>query len=173
MPEYIVEENGQEYIIDKSDESEGNESKSEDEVESEGNESKSESEDEVESEKSWFSSIKDDFKKGDFPKINVLNFLPPFPAAQATIALMALNKIFQHNLEKVDKYADVYTDVEIKRKGIELKKLTVIDEAIEKVTPTDVAKAVNSNVAEIVANDTNHLKNGMQGGAFTLEDCSF
>jgi hypothetical protein len=74
-------------------------------------------------EKSFFSTMKDDFKKGDFPKINVFNFLPPFPAVDAAIALAELNNIFKHNIGKVNKYVDVYTDVEIAKKKNELENL--------------------------------------------------
>jgi hypothetical protein len=121
MPEYIVEKDGKEYI-ESTDTTDNNPTDSEN---NEGNSDESDSENRPEEidEKSFFSTIKDDFNNGDFPKISILKFLPPFPAVEAALILKQLSELFKNNMSKLNTYADVYTDVEIKKKKDELEKL--------------------------------------------------
>lgn len=109
--------------------------------------------DEKEPELSWFERIKHDFQtKGNFPKIDPLGFLPPFPAVAVLQALSSVNKIFQENLPKVGEYATLTIDTEIAKKRHNLE---IIDALAEQTKHSNLQHKVDDYVDHILdPNDT-------------------
>jgi len=72
---------------------------------------------------SWFQIMKNDFEKGNFPKIDPWGFLPPFPAATALQVMATLNDVFQTNKDKVSKLVTITIDHEIAKKKHDIQML--------------------------------------------------
>jgi hypothetical protein len=123
------------------------ESESESDSESDTKDTDSETDTEPEKEISWFQQIKSDFKKGSFPKVDPFGFLPPFPAATALQVMASLNTIFQENIGKVNKYANVYIDNEIAKKKHEL---DLENSLAEQITDASLKHKVDAYVDHVL-----------------------
>jgi hypothetical protein len=107
---------------------------------------------------SWFKIIKSDFEKGNFPKIDPLGFLPPFPAAAALQVMGTLNNIFQTNQSKVAKLATVSMDSEIAKKEHEIEEMKNGNTADTSATAdTDNVDADKATADTLATADTDNV----------------
>ena len=124
------------------------ETEGEEDTEDTEGEEETEGEKKKEPELSWFQRIKRDFKtKGNFPKIDPLGFLPPFPAVAVLQVLSSVNKLFQDNLPKVGEYATLMIDTEIAKKKHNLE---LIDALAEQTKHTNVENKVDHYIDHVL-----------------------